>query len=193
MASVAGDTGLRRDVRELAVAVVLEQDVALSDRGHEEIGIAVVVDVREGGADAGAVSDADARAVRDVLEAAAAQIAIEPVLADLIDEVQIQQAVAIDVRDGDARCRGRSGWPGSTCRCRRCCTCRKVMPLEPRRSVNLKVVRRRDGPVGGGLRRPPLRDPLRISRVRPARRRRSAAAPRPPSRAWRGDPCGPLR
>src|SRR5688500_83178 len=47
------NAGLRRDVREPAAAVVGEEDVSLTDRSHEEIGIGIIVDVREGGADRG--------------------------------------------------------------------------------------------------------------------------------------------
>ena len=45
---------------------------------------------------------ADARRRRDVLEPAAAQVPPELVAADLADEVDVRQAVAIDVGDRDA-------------------------------------------------------------------------------------------
>src|SRR5947199_9616653 len=60
MTSVAGNSGLFRNVREIAVAVIQKEDIALSHAADKQIGVAVVVDVGERGAHARAVSDPDA-------------------------------------------------------------------------------------------------------------------------------------
>src|SRR5206468_1190715 len=99
--SCAGDAGLLRDIREFSVSVVSKQNVACAHTRNEEIGIAIVVDIREGSADARAITDADTRARCYVFEASAAKIPIKTVLADLIDEIEIEASVAIDVCRGN--------------------------------------------------------------------------------------------
>src|SRR5437763_731931 len=101
MAPRACHSGLRRDIRELSVAVVAEEDVALPHAGDEQVGVAVVVDVGERGADTRAIADRDAGALGDVCEATAAEIAVQTVLANLVDEVEIEQSVAVDVGNRD--------------------------------------------------------------------------------------------
>ena len=69
------DAGLGGDVGEVAVTVVLEEQVSVADAGDEEVGIAVVVDVRERRADARATAvDGQSARLGDVLEAAAAEV-----------------------------------------------------------------------------------------------------------------------
>ena len=101
MADVA-EAGRRGDVAEVAVAVVLEQHVAAAHGGDVEIRVAVVVDVGERGRHADLPGDRHAGRRGDVLELAAAQIPPELVAADLADEVDVGQAVAVDVGDRDA-------------------------------------------------------------------------------------------
>ncbi len=67
-----------------------------------EVLIAVVVDVREGGRDRDAVAQPDAGGVGDVLEGAVAEVLVEGGLAELVDEVDVGQAVAVDVGRDDA-------------------------------------------------------------------------------------------
>ena len=87
---------------QMAVAVVLEQHVAFADRGDEKILVAVVVDVCERGGDADTVRHRHACLQRDVPELSAADVLVETAAADLIDEIEIDQAVAVDVGRGDA-------------------------------------------------------------------------------------------
>ncbi len=89
-------------VAESARAVVLEEDVAETDRGDVEVGVAIVVDVGEAGGGADPIGQSDAGRFGDVLEAAAAQIAPELVAAELADEIEVESAVAVDVGHRDA-------------------------------------------------------------------------------------------
>ena len=131
------DAGRLGNVPETAAAVVLEQHVAFADRGDEEILVAVVVDVRERGGDADSARQADARFRGDVPEPAAAGVLVKPAAADLVDEIEIDQAVAVHVGRGEAGSvvvvdrlvvdRGvfHDGWT-------------KVIPLSATRSANWK-------------------------------------------------------
>ncbi len=76
--------------------------VAMAHGGDEEVRRAVVVDVDEGGGDADLVLHGHAGFGGDVLELAVAEVLPELVLAELGDEVDVEQAVAVDVRHGDA-------------------------------------------------------------------------------------------
>ena len=89
----------RGDVAEAALAVVLEQHVAAANRRDVQIGIAVVVDVGKRGRDADLARDRHAGGRRDVLKLAAAEIFPEFVAADLVDEIDVGQAVTVDVGD----------------------------------------------------------------------------------------------
>ncbi len=88
---------LRGDVLELALAVVLVEDVALAHGGDVEVGVAVVVHVGEGAGDADAVGHRHAGLAGDVLELAAAQVLPQLVVAELGEEVEVEQAVAVHV------------------------------------------------------------------------------------------------
>src|SRR5439155_17293909 len=63
---------------------------------------AVVVDVGERRGDADPARHADARLASDVRKAAAAGVLPELVSADLVDEVDVVEAVAVDIGYGDA-------------------------------------------------------------------------------------------
>ena len=97
------EAGLLRDVPEASVPVVLEQHVAAAHRRDEEILIAVVVHVGERRRHADSAGERDARLFRDRREPAAAGVLPELVAADLVDEVDVGQAVAVDVGDREAR------------------------------------------------------------------------------------------
>ena len=88
--------------RKRPLAVVLEQHVAAADRRDVQVGVAVVVDVGKRGGDADLARHRDAGRRRDVLKLAAAGVLPQLVAADLVDEVDVGQAVAVDVRDRDA-------------------------------------------------------------------------------------------
>src|ERR1051325_10898620 len=96
------DARVFRDVPESSVAIVFEEQVPAAYRRDEEILIAVVVDAREGGGDADLSRHADAGVGRDVPEASPAQILPELVPADLVDEVDVVETVAVDVGDREA-------------------------------------------------------------------------------------------
>jgi hypothetical protein len=72
------------------------------DRCDEEIGVAVVVDVRECGADRDCIGHAQAGGVGDVAELAATQVLPELRTAQLRNEENIGEAVAVDVSGRDA-------------------------------------------------------------------------------------------
>ena len=92
----------RGDVTEAAVAVVLEEHVAAADRRDVQIRITVVVDVSKRGRDTDLVRYPHSGRCRDVLESAAADILPELIASNLADEVDVRQAVPIDIRNGDA-------------------------------------------------------------------------------------------
>ena len=93
------EPGRRGDVAEPAAASVLEQEVSATNGGDVEIGIAIVVDVGKGRRDADSIGGPDAGPLRPVLEPSAAQVPPEPVGAHLGGEVQVGQAVTVDVGD----------------------------------------------------------------------------------------------
>ncbi len=82
--------------------VVDKKKIGLATARHEEVGVAVVVDIREGRATAAAV-DAQPRCGGDILEDAGAVIEIEVVGRILVGEIEIDGAIAVDIRpDGGA-------------------------------------------------------------------------------------------
>ena len=94
---------LRGDVPKLPAAQVLEQPVAVSHRRDEQVGVAVVVDVGERARDRDGVFHAQPRLVSDVLEPAATQVPPQLVAAELRDEVQVGQPVAVHVGGAESR------------------------------------------------------------------------------------------
>src|SRR4029453_16865570 len=91
------DTSCLRDVREMALSVVFEEDVPLADRADEQILIAVVVDVGEGGRGADPVSQGDTGLSRGVHKSAATEALPELAAAPLIHKIDIGQSVAIHI------------------------------------------------------------------------------------------------
>src|SRR5712692_4976838 len=96
------EAGLLGDVLEMALAVILEEDVSAPHGRDVEVRVAVVVDVREGGRDADAILQCDAGLLGDVRELAVAEVPPELVAAELVDEVNVEQAVAVDIGHRDA-------------------------------------------------------------------------------------------
>ena len=84
------------------MAVVLEQHVAAADGRDVEVGVAVVVDVGKRRGHADLVRHRHAGRGGDVLELAAAGVLPELIAADLVDEVDVGEAVAVDVGDREA-------------------------------------------------------------------------------------------
>src|SRR5580704_10728445 len=92
-----------RYVLEMAMAIVLEENVSFVDGGDEEILMPGVVDIAERGRNADAVFQADTGLLRNVLKSSVAQIPPEFVAAQLIHEVNIVLSIAIHIRYGNAR------------------------------------------------------------------------------------------
>ena len=86
------------DVSEAAVAVVLEQHIAAAHRRDVEVGVTVVVDVRERGGDADLPGDTHSGGRRDVLKLPASETFPQLIAAHLVDEVDVNHTVPIDVR-----------------------------------------------------------------------------------------------
>ena len=93
--------GFPGDVPKVSAPVVFEEEVAAADGRDEEVLVAVVVGVREGGRDAHAVRQGHARLARDVPEAAVPDVLPELVAAELVDEVDVDETVAVHVGRGD--------------------------------------------------------------------------------------------
>jgi hypothetical protein len=83
----------------MAVAFILKEHVAAADGGYKQILVAVIVNVSESRALADAPGHADARFLCDVLELAIAQVLPELVASDLVQEVDVVQSVAVDIRN----------------------------------------------------------------------------------------------
>jgi hypothetical protein len=125
------------DARRFAVMSVnlpcrrSEQQVALADAAHVEVGVAVVVDVGKRHAGAGAAIDS-ASPDRSVMSSKrpSPEVAVERARAGLVGEVEIEPAVAVDVGHRHAgpvvvvswRC--RTADVGAACQL-------EVMPLAP--------------------------------------------------------------
>src|SRR5438105_3743699 len=92
---------LRGDVLELSAAQISKKLIAHFHGGHEQIGFAVIVDVGERGRDRDFVGEANSGRGSNVLEFPAAEISPELTFAELIHEIQIELAVAINIRDGE--------------------------------------------------------------------------------------------
>ena len=86
----------------MPVSVVFEEHVAAAHGRDVEIGVAVVVDVGERGRHAHLVGHRHAGRGGDVLERAPAEVSPELIAADLRHEIDVEQAVTIDVGDGEA-------------------------------------------------------------------------------------------
>src|SRR5262245_34091848 len=96
------EPGLLGDVREMPLTVITEENIPHPDGCHEEVLIAVVVDIRERTRDADPVLERDTRRRRDLLEAAATNVAPELVATDLIGEKDIVSTITIHISNGDA-------------------------------------------------------------------------------------------
>ena len=88
------------DVFKAVFAQVPEQMIAVADRGDEQIGKTVIIDVGKGGGDGNLVGQSDSSALRYVLEFPAAEVPIQPVCAELRGEIDIEQAVPIYICHG---------------------------------------------------------------------------------------------
>src|SRR5262249_47199666 len=73
---------------------------ATASAGNEQVLLAVVVVIGPGGGNADAVAEADAGLLGYVCEGAVALVAVEGVFAQLVDEVNVVEAVAVEVTHG---------------------------------------------------------------------------------------------
>ena len=94
--------GSRGDLLELPSPVIEEQPIARAHLGDVQVGIAIIVDVRERDAGANTARRRDSGGPSDVLEPAASQVAVERVVTGLVDEVDVEPAVAVNVGDRHA-------------------------------------------------------------------------------------------
>ena len=95
------EAGPPGDAGELRLSAVLEQMIAAADRGREQVGVAVVVDVGEGSGHPDRPGQRqDFR--RGRLEAPGAGVAPQLVAPGHVREVDVEEAVAVGVGDRDA-------------------------------------------------------------------------------------------
>ena len=99
---VERDAGFDADFLEGAVAAVAVQEIRLSEIGHVEIGVTVVVVVERQRAEGLAFLAPDARARRGVFESAVAAVAVQMV-AVAAGEEKIGPAVPVEIEHGHAR------------------------------------------------------------------------------------------
>jgi hypothetical protein len=97
-----GQPGLGRDVGEGAIAVVAEEHVAAARARHVQVRLAVVVVVHPGRGHADAVAQRHAGLGGDLLEGAVPLVAVQGIRVQLVAEVNIVQAVAVEVADRNA-------------------------------------------------------------------------------------------
>ncbi len=96
------EAGGRGDVAEAPVPIILEHHIATANRGHVQVGVAIVVDVRERRGHADLARHRDSGLSGDVLKPAAPEILPELIAADLADEVNVEESIPVDVRYRDA-------------------------------------------------------------------------------------------
>jgi hypothetical protein len=99
---VGGHTGGGGKVGETTPAVVLEHSSAAPERVHEEIQVAVAIDIGKGRPGRVLSLAGHTGGMGDVLEAPVAQIAVKRVARIETAEVEIAPAIAIDIPGGDA-------------------------------------------------------------------------------------------
>ena len=92
-----GKAGLGGDLPEPAAAKVLIAVVPVTDGRDDEVRIAIVIEIGEGGCDGNLILQANACERGDLLEPAVAEVAPELVGAELGEEEQVGTPISIDV------------------------------------------------------------------------------------------------
>ena len=92
------DSGALRDVAKHAVAIILQQNITAPHGGDKKVGIAVIVNIREGRGNRDPVANSSPRAFRNVAKPPGTQVLPEFVAAHLIHKEEVGEAVAIHVR-----------------------------------------------------------------------------------------------
>src|SRR5262245_13649075 len=98
----APDSRLFGHIREGAVAVVAEEDVSAAGTGDVEVGMAVIIVLAPGGRNTDAVPEPHAGLFCHVFEGAIALVAVQGTTPKLIDEVDVVEAVAVEIGHGQA-------------------------------------------------------------------------------------------
>ena len=94
------ESGLLRDVFESAVAQIFEQDVTCFYRRHKQVRAAIIVNVSKGSSHTYPITQAYSCLLGDILEAAISQVSPKFAAAELVDEVNVVEAVSVYVRRG---------------------------------------------------------------------------------------------
>src|SRR2546422_2970348 len=98
----AGEAGFLSDVLESSVAEIPEQEISNSDRGDKQVRQTVIIDVSKRSGNADLVVQTNSRRGSDVFKLAAPQIPPKLVAPELIDEINIQTAIAVHISNGQA-------------------------------------------------------------------------------------------
>ena len=83
------DAGLFRNIFEVPVSVVLEQHIAAANGRDEQVLVAIVVNVAEGGGYADAARHSNAGFLSNVSEFPVSQVLPKLVASNLVDEVDV--------------------------------------------------------------------------------------------------------
>src|SRR5262245_11553687 len=91
----AVQSGFLGDILKLAVAQIAKEHVTTARAGDEQIWMAVVIIVSPGGGHADAVAQGDTSVFRHVYEGAVPFVEVEGVLAELVDEIDVVETIAV--------------------------------------------------------------------------------------------------
>src|ERR1017187_4659323 len=100
MAGVA-ESSLLGDVRKLAVSKVVEEVVSMPYRRYKQIWLSIIIDIGKRCRCTDLSAQAHPSLFGDVFKLAAAYISPKFIAAKLIDEINIVEAVAVDIRYSD--------------------------------------------------------------------------------------------
>ena len=96
------EAGFLGDIFEMAPAKILEEVVSVPHGGNKQVRQPIVINVGKGSSNADLIRQPHSRGCGNVLELAMAQIAPKLVGAQLRSEIDIEQAIAIDISHGHA-------------------------------------------------------------------------------------------
>src|SRR5215469_6215065 len=85
------------NIGEVSMAIVFEQSISTANCSYKQILIAIVVNIGKCRGHTDSAGQPDSSFLRDVLELAVPQVLPKLVPAHLIDEVDVVQAVAVDI------------------------------------------------------------------------------------------------
>jgi hypothetical protein len=96
------ETGSAGGFAEAAGTVIEEKADTAIEGGNEQVGVAIAIEVGEGGAGGVLVGAGDTGGGGDVFESAVTEVSVEGVIGFEAAEIEIRQAIAIDISGGDA-------------------------------------------------------------------------------------------